>query len=195
MKHKYLSLLVFTGVCLSSIGMRAQASTWKIDPGNSAVSFQVRHLGVSTVRGTISGVKGMLELDEKDITKSTVNATVDAATVTTGNESRDMHLKSDEFFGAAKHPELVFKSTSLTNAGGKLRLIGDLTMAGVTKSITLDLDGPSAPVTDAKGITRSGCSATGMLSRKEFNFGQSSPLNVAIGDEIKFTIDVEIDKE
>jgi polyisoprenoid-binding protein YceI len=83
----------------------------------------------------------------------------------------------------------------MTNAGGKLKLIGDLTMAGVTKSVTLDLDGPSAPVTDAKGITRSGFSATGVLSRKEFNFGQSSPLNVAIGDEIKFTIDVEIDKQ
>jgi polyisoprenoid-binding protein YceI len=83
----------------------------------------------------------------------------------------------------------------MTNAGGKLKLIGDLTMAGVTKSVTLDLDGPSAPVTDAKGVTRSGFSATGVLSRKAFNFGQSSPLNVAIGDEIKFTIDIEIDKQ
>jgi polyisoprenoid-binding protein YceI len=195
MKKKYLSLLVFAGVCLSSIGLRAQTSTWRIDPGNSVASFQVRHLGVSTVRGTISGVKGTLELDEKDITRSSVSATADAATVTTGNDTRDMHLRSDEFFGAAKHPQVVFKSTSITNAGGKLKLIGELTMAGVTKSVTLDLDGPSAPVTDAKGITRSGFSATGMLSRKEFNFGQTSPLNVSIGDEIKFTIDVEIDKQ
>jgi polyisoprenoid-binding protein YceI len=195
MKKKYLSFLVFAGVCLSSIGLLAQTSTWRIDPGNSVASFQVRHLGVSTVRGTISGVKGTLELDEKDITRSSVSATADAATVTTGNDTRDMHLRSDEFFGAAKHPQVVFKSTSMTNAGGKLKLIGDLTMAGVTKSVTLDLDGPSAPVTDAKGITRSGFSATGMLSRKEFNFGQSSPLNVSIGDEIKFTIDVEIDKQ
>jgi polyisoprenoid-binding protein YceI len=195
MKRKYLSLLVFAGVCLPSIGLAAQQSTWKIDPGNSVASFQVRHLGVSTVRGTIAGVKGMLELDEKDITKSSVDATADAATITTGNETRDGHLRSDEFFGAVKHPQVVFKSTSLTNVGGKLKLIGDLTMAGVTRSVTLDLDGPSAPVTDAKGITRSGFSATGVLSRKEFKFGQSSPLNLGIGDEIKFTIDIEIDKQ
>src|SRR5271156_5631205 len=116
MKKKYLPFLVFAGVCLSSIGLLAQTSTWKIDPGNSVASFQVRHLGVSTVRGTISGVKGIIELDEKDITKSSVSATADAATVTTGNDTRDMHLRSDEFFGAAKHPQVVFKSTSLTNA-------------------------------------------------------------------------------
>ncbi len=195
MKNKYLQALVFAGVCLSSAGLLAQTSTWKIDPSNSNATFQVRHLGISTVRGSISGLKGTLQLDEKDITKSSVSATLEAATVTTGTEARDKHLRSDEFFDVSKNPQLLFKSTSVTNAGGRLKLIGDLTLAGVTKSVTLDLDGPSAPQTDAKGTTRSGFSATGMLSRKAFNFGQRSVLNAGIGDEIKFTIDVEIDKQ
>jgi polyisoprenoid-binding protein YceI len=194
MKNKYLLLLAFAGASLSTASLYAQTSTWKIDPGNSSVSFQVRHLGVSTVRGTISGVQGTIELDEKDITKSSVDAIAESATVNTGNDNRDMHLRSDEFFDVTKNPKLSFKSTSLTNAGGKLKLTGDLTLAGITKSVTLDLDGPSIPQTD-RGITKSGFSATGTLSRKAFNFGQSSPLNTAIGDEIRFSIDVEIDKQ
>jgi polyisoprenoid-binding protein YceI len=194
MKNKYLLLLAFAGACLSTASLYAQTSIWKIDPGNSSVSFQVRHLGISTVRGTISGVQGTIELDEKDITKSSVDATAESATVNTGNDNRDTHLRSDEFFDVTKNPKLSFKSISLTNAGGKLKLTGDLTLAGITKPVTLDLDGPSAPQTD-RGITKSGFSATGMLSRKAFNFGQSSPLNTAIGDEISFSIDVEIDKQ
>jgi len=190
----YLLLLALSGACLSTPGLHAQISTWKIDPGNSSVSFQVRHLGISTVRGTISGVQGTIELDQKDITKSSVDANAESATVNTGNDNRDKHLKSDEFFDVAKNPKLSFKSTSLTNTGGKLQLTGELTLAGITKTVTLDLDGPSAPQTD-RGVTKSGFSATGTLSRKAFNFGQSSPLNAAIGDEINFTIDVEIDKQ
>jgi len=137
----------------------------------------------------------MVVLNDKDITKSTVNATIDATTVNTGVERRDKDLKSPNFFDVEKYPQITFKSTGITNSGGKLKLIGDLTLDAVTKSITLDLDGPSAPQTDAKGITRSGFSATGVLSRKDFDFGQKTPATAAISDEVKFTIDVEIDKQ
>jgi polyisoprenoid-binding protein YceI len=192
MKNKYL--LILAGIVLFHTGLHAQTSIWKIDPGNSSVSFQVRHLGISTVRGTMSGVNGTIRLDEKDITKSSVDATAESASINSGNDNRDKHLKSDEFFDITKNPKLSFKSTLLSNAGGKLKLTGYLTLAGVTKSITLDLDGPSAPQTD-RGVVKSGFSATGTLSRKAFKFGQSSPLNSAIGDEITFTVDVEIDKQ
>jgi polyisoprenoid-binding protein YceI len=194
MINKYLLLLAFAGVCLTTTDLHAQTSAWKIDPGNSSVSFQVRHLGISTVRGNISGVNGTILLNEKDITKSSVSATAESATVTTGNDNRDKHLKSDEFFDVTKNTTLQFKSTSLTNSNGHLKLNGDLTLAGVTHTVTLDLDGPSTPLTD-RGVVKSGFSATGTLSRKAFNFGQSSPLNTAIGDDVKFTIDVEIDKQ
>ena len=87
---------------------------------------------------------------------------------------------------------MTFKSTSITSSGGKLKLTGDLTLVGVTKSITLDLDGPSAPQTDAKGVTRTGFSAAGVLSRKDFDFAQKTTSNASISDEVKFTIDVEL---
>jgi polyisoprenoid-binding protein YceI len=195
MKNKLFLSLAIAGLTVAASGLHAQTSTWKIDPNHSSVNFQVRHMAVSTVRGSIDGVTGIVVLNDKDITKSTVNATIDTTTVNTGVERRDKDLKSPNFFDVEKYPQITFKSTGITNSGGKLKLTGDLTLDAVTKSITLDLDGPSAPQTDAKGITRSGFSATGVLSRKDFDFGQKTPATAAISDEVKFTIDVEIDKQ
>jgi polyisoprenoid-binding protein YceI len=174
----------------------AQTSTWKIDPVHSGIEFKVRHLGVSNVHGTFTHPTGMVHLDEKDITKSSVEATIDTTTVTTNEEKRDTHLKSAAFFDVEKQPTMTFKSTSLYKEGGKLMLKGDLTLAGVTKPVTLTLDGPSAPQTDAKGMTRSGFSASGSLSRKDFGFGANAgPVNAAIGDEVSISIDIEMDKQ
>jgi len=195
MKSKLFLALAFAGITLAGTSLFGQTSTWTIDPVHSGVNFQVRHMAVSTVRGSLDGVKGTVVLNDKDITKSSVNATVDTAVVNTGTERRDTHLKSPDFFDVAKFPQILFKSTAITGSAGKLKLTGDLTLAGVTKSVTLDLDGPSAPQTDAKGVTRSGFSASGILSRKDFGFGQKTPANAAISDDVKFTIDVEIDKQ
>jgi polyisoprenoid-binding protein YceI len=175
----------------------AQTSTWKIDPVHSGIEFKIRHLGVSNVRGTLhlsKTVPGIVHLDDKDITKSSVEATIDASTVNTEEPARDNHLKSPDFFNVAQFPTLTFKSTSLSKSGGKLMLTGDLTLAGVTKPITLTLDGPATPQTDAKGTTRSGFSASGTLHRKDFNFGPkfSAPM---LGDDVDFTIDIEMDKQ
>jgi len=175
----------------------AQTTTWKIDTAHSGIEFKVRHLGVSNVRGTLHLAKtpdSIVHLDEKDITKSTVEATIDAATVNTSEPARDTHLKSPDFFNVAQFPTLTFKSTSLSKAGGKLTLTGDLTLAGVTKSVTLLLDGPAPPQTDAKGVTRSGFSATGTLHRKDFNFGPKFGPAI-LGDDVDFTIDIEMDKQ
>jgi polyisoprenoid-binding protein YceI len=176
----------------------AQAGTaiWTIDAKNSQANFQVRHLSVNTVRGSISGIKGNVIINDKDITKSSVDATLVAATVNTANQIRDNDLKSDKYFNVDKFPGIYFKSTSITRVNGQLKMTGDLTLCDVTRSVTLDLDGPAQPVTNPKtGDMVSGFSATGTIKRSDFNFGMKSPGSVAIGDEIKFTLDIEMDKK
>lgn len=194
---KTLVRLATTAALLCTGGFataQSQTSTWKIDPVHSGVQFQIRHLGVSNVHGTFTKPTGTIELNEADITKSSVQATIDATTVDTTEPKRDEHLKSPDFFNVAKFPTLTFKSTSLSRANGKLQLIGDLTLAGVTKSVTLDLDGPAAPQKNPQGKLISGFSATGILSRKDFNFGSKYGAPT-LGDDVKFTIDIEMDKQ
>jgi polyisoprenoid-binding protein YceI len=183
-----LSALLLTGVTAF-----AQTSTWAIDTNHSQVNFAIRHMGVSTVRGSISGVAGNVVWDEKNPNNSTVEATINATTVSTNNEKRDAHLKSPDFFNVEKFPTLTFKSTSVTSANGKLKVIGDLTLAGVTKSITLDVDGPTPPQKGMGGKMVTGFSATGTLKRSDFNFGSKFAAPV-LGDDVQFTIDVEADK-
>jgi len=179
-----------------AVAASAQTTTWKMDPVHSSIEFKVRHLGVSYVHGTFTHPSGTVQMNEKDMTKSSVEATIDTTTVTTNETQRDNHLKSDAFFGVAKNPTMTFKSTSIYKEGGKLMMKGDLTLVGVTKPVTLTLDGPTPAQTDAKGMTRSGFSATGTLSRKDFGFGANAgPVNAAIGDEVIFTIDIEMDKQ
>lgn len=191
--RKFVALAVVT---LSMVCARAsaQTSTWIIDPGHSSVAFTIRHLAVSNVHGTITGVKGTVLLDEKDVTKSSVTATMDSATVNTGSDRRDKDLRSPDFFNVEKSPTIAFKSTAVTKNGGKLQLIGDLTLNGVTKPITMDLDSPTPPVTQKNGKVMSGFSATGMVKRADYNFGSkyTAPL---LGDDVKLTIDVEISKQ
>jgi polyisoprenoid-binding protein YceI len=197
MKFKHFLAIAFAATLMSAPlapSAQAQTSTWTIDPAHSQVDFQIRHLGVSNVRGSISGAKGTVLLDEKDITKSKVEATLQTATVNTGNEGRDKHLKSPDFFDVDKYPTITFKSTSLSKASGKLQMTGDLTLNGVTKSITLDTDGPAPPQKGMGGKIVSGFSATGILKRSDYNFGAKYG-EPALGDEVKFTIDVEIGKQ
>jgi Uncharacterized conserved protein len=194
MRNRFLMALALATASLAGSSALAQTSTWTIDPNHSSINFEIRHLGVSNVHGSIGGIKGTVVYNEKDITKSTVENTADTTTVATGVEARDKHLKSPDFFDVEKFPTLSFKSTSISNAGGKLTLTGDLTLHGVTKSVTLDVDGPAPPQTDKDGKVRGGFSATGKLKRTDFNFG-SKFANAMIGDDVKFTIDVEIDKQ
>ena len=169
-------------------------TTWHIDSAHSGVEFQIRHLGVSNVRGSLSGVTGDVVWDDANVGSSHVAVVIDAKTVNTGQEKRDEHLKSAEFFDVAKYPTLTFKSTSVKRAGdGKLQIIGDLTLGGQTKPVTLDVDGPAAPQKGMGGKTVSGFSATGMLKRADFNFGQKYTAPV-LGDDVRFTIDLEVSK-
>jgi len=194
MRNRLVMALALATLSLAGESARAQTSTWTIDPNHSSINFEVRHLGVSNVHGSLGGVKGTVAYDEKDLTKSKVEATADTATVSTNVERRDADLKSPKFFDIQKFPQLSFKSTGVSNAGSKLTLTGDLTLNGVTKSVTLDVDGPAPPQTDKQGKTRSGFSATGKLKRSDYGFGSAVP-NAVVGDDVKFSIDVEIDKQ
>ncbi len=189
--QKAFAALFLLGAALAA---PAQTSTWKIDPVHSGVEFKIRHLGISNVHGTFSKPAGIVKLDEKDMTRSSVEASIDATTVSTNEDARDKHLKGPEFFDVEKYPVLTFKSSSLTNSGGKLTLTGDLTLNGITKQVTLALDGPAPPQTDKKGVTRSGFSAEGTLHRTDFNLGPKYGPPV-IGNDVQFTIDVEMDKQ
>ncbi len=191
--NRRLFTTLFAGMLFAGTAALAQ-TTWTIDKNHTQVDFQIRHAAVSNVRGSLSNVTGTVVWDEKDLSKASVNAVIDATTVSTNNDSRDKHLKSPDFFNVEKFPTLTFKSTSVTRSGGKLQVIGDLTLAGVTKSVTLDVDGPTAPVKGMQGGLVTGFSATGTIKRSDFNFGSkySTPI---LGDEVKFTLDLEADQK
>lgn len=194
MRNRSLMAFALAFASMACVSAQAQTTTWSIDPAHSSINFEIRHMGVSNVHGSINDLKGTVIYDEKDITKSSVQATAETSSVNTNNAKRDQDLKSPNFFDTEKYPQLSFKSTSVSNAGGKLTLIGELTLNGATKALTLDLDGPAPPQTDKNGKTRSGFSASGKLKRSDFNFGPKYPAAV-VGDDVKFSIDVEIDKQ
>lgn len=174
----------------------AQATTWDIDPAHTHASFTVRHMGISNVRGEFEKIAGKLVIDDKDLSKSSVEATIDANSINTRIEKRDGHLKSPDFFDTAKNPTITFKSTKVEKAGeGKLKVTGDLTMAGVTKPVVLDVTGPGASV-QAWGRTVRGLSATTTLNRKEFGLKWNNMIEATpvVADEVKVELEVELVK-
>ena len=174
------------------------ASNWQIDPAHSAAQFSVRHLAISTVRGGFSSVKGTVVIDEQDITKSTVNVTIDVSTVDTREPNRDKDLRSDKFFDVEHYPTMIFKSKKVEQVSvGKLKVTGDLTIRGTTKEVVLDVDGPTAPVKDPWGNTRAAVSATTKINRQDFGVKWNATLDgggVVVGDEVSITIDAEMVK-
>jgi len=191
------ALSVAIGIAINLPGVAA-ASTWKIDPGHTSVQFAVRHLMVSTVRGTLAPVTGVLNLDEADPTKSTVESTIDVNGIDTREPKRDAHLKSPDFFDAATYPTITFKSKKVTRlADTKFQVTGDLTMHGTTKEIVLDVEGAPKPVKDHMGNLRLGGAATTKVNRKDFGITWNKGLDgggVVVGDEVTVTIDVELVK-
>ncbi|MGB0034995.1 MAG: YceI family protein [Candidatus Acidiferrales bacterium] len=170
------------------------ASTWQIDPAHTNAQFVVRHLGISNVQGDFTKVSGRISLDDADITKSNVTATIDINSVDTRVTNRDNDLKSPNFFDAAKFPTMTFQSKKfLRGADGKIQMTGDLTLRGVTKEITFIVDGPSEAIKDPWGNTRRGASATTTIRRSDFGITKY-PATV-IGEDIAITLDVEFIKK
>ena len=181
-----------------SLPAAAATSTWNIDPAHSSAQFSVRHLAISTVRGTFSKISGTVQLDESDITKSTVNVTIDVTTVDTHEPNRDADLRTDKFFDVAKYPTMTFKSTKVEQvAPGKLKVTGDFTLHGVTKQVILDVEGPTPPVKDPWGNQRAAVSATTKVNRQDYGVKWNASMDnggVVVGDDVSITLDVEMVK-
>jgi polyisoprenoid-binding protein YceI len=188
--------LAVIAISLLSFPRLAGASTWQIDPAHTSAQFAVRHLMVSTVRGTLGKVTGAVNLDETDPTKSSVEASVDATGIDTREPKRDQHLKSPDFFDVAKYPTISFKSKKVTKVSDtKYQVTGDLTMHGVTKEVVLDVEGSPKPFRDPFGNLRIGGVATTKLNRQDFGIQWNKSLDgggVVVGDEVSVTIDVEV---
>ncbi|MFN8627359.1 MAG: YceI family protein [Candidatus Binatia bacterium] len=192
------SLYSIIAVATLTVPGLAGASTWKIDPAHTSAQFAVRHMMVSTVRGTIGPVAGTLNLDEADATKSSIVATVDVNAIDTREPQRDAHLKSADFFDAGTYPTITFNSKRITKVGeAKYQVAGDLTIHGVTKEVVLDVEGAPTPFKDPTGSLRMGGSATTKLNRKDFGLTWNKTLDsggLVIGDEVAVTIDIELIK-
>jgi polyisoprenoid-binding protein YceI len=177
----------------------AATTTWQIDPAHTAAQFAVKHMMISTVRGEFKNVTGTVVWDEQDVTKSTVNVTIDTKTVNTGEEKRDQDLKSDKFFDVANFSTMTFVSKKVeANGAGKLKVTGDLTIRGVTKEVVLNVEGPTAAIKDPWGNTRSAASATTQVNRQDFGVKWNANLDgggVVVGDTVAITIDLEMIKQ
>ena len=170
-------------------------TTWKIDPVHSVAEFKVKHMMISKVKGQFTGVSGTLYLDEDDVTKSKIDATIDAASINTREADRDKHLRSADFFDVEKYPTLSFKSAHIEQtAAGELEVEGDLSIHGVTRNVIFEVEGPTAPAKDPWGNTRVGISATTKINRKDYGLTWNAALEtggILVGDEVTITLDVQ----
>jgi polyisoprenoid-binding protein YceI len=184
----------------ASLGSRpASAATWEIDPAHSAVQFSVRHMMISNVRGDFVKLTGKAQSDEQDLTRSTIEATIDATSIDTHEAKRDAHLRSPDFLDAEKYPTITFRSKRIEALGsGRWKLTGDLTLHGVTREVALDVEGPSPERKDPRGNVRVAAHATASFDRKDFGIVYNKALDgggVVVGDEVAVTVDVEAVKK
>ncbi len=174
----------------------AGPNTWTVDTGHSAAGFSVKHLLVSTVRGTLGPIKGTIDYDGKSLDSLKVDVTIDVTGINTGTEGRDKDLKSPNFFDVAQFPTATFKSKrAVADGAGKFKLTGDLTMHGVTKELTLNVEGPSAPLKQGANL-RVGALATATINRRDWGLQYSRMVEAtpAVSDEVHITIDLEATK-
>jgi polyisoprenoid-binding protein YceI len=190
--------LAFTFIAITlAVPASGKASVWEIDPAHTSAQFAIRHLMVSTVRGDFRKVSGKVNLDDQDVTQSTVDATIDVASIDTGIAKRDDHLRSPDFFDVAKYPTMTFKSKKIQKGSGdgNYKITGDLTLRGVTKEVVLDFEGNLKPVKSPQGKTLIGGMATTKINRKDFGLTWNAALEtggVAVGEDVTVTIDIEM---
>ena len=193
MKRIALAALAIVAVPALSLA----ADTYQIDPAHTHASFTVKHLVISNVRGEMGKVTGTAVIDDADMSRSHVEATIDVTGIDTREPKRDAHLKSPEFFDAAKYPSITFTSTKVERAGdGKLKVTGNLTIKGVTRSVVLDVDGPTKAITDPWGNVKRGISATTVINRRDYGVSWSAMIDAGpvVGDDVKIEIEAELAK-
>jgi polyisoprenoid-binding protein YceI len=172
-------------------------TTWKIDPAHSSAHFVVRHMMITNVRGGFSGVQGTAVYDPADLNGSSVDVTIDKNTLSTGDTNRDAHVKSAEFLDVENYPTITFKSKKITKDGDGLKIAGDLTLHGVTKEVTLNVEGPTEEQKDPWGNIRVGASATTKIKRSDFGLTWNAALEtggIMLGDDLKLELEVSLIK-
>lgn len=183
---------------LSATALALTAQTYQIDSSHSGANFSVKHMMVTNVSGRFSNLKGAVTFDEKNLSKSSIEATVDIETINTNEPKRDAHLKSPDFFDVAKFPQMTFKSTKVYKAGGVTKADGDLTLHGVTKPVTLTLTELSGEVKHPMGTIVRGAVATTRISRKDYGLTWNKTIEaggVLVGDEIAITLEIELSRK
>ena len=172
-------------------------NTWSVDSNHTAAQFSVKHLLVSTVRGTLGKVSGTIDWDGKTPESIKADISIDINGINTGTEGRDKDLRSPNFFDVAQFPTATFKSKKVEPAGaGKFKLVGDLTMHGVTKEVALNVEGPSPILKQPNGGQKVGASASTTINRHDFGLHYNRMMEAApvVGDEISVQIDIEANK-
>ncbi|MBV8114126.1 MAG: YceI family protein [Silvibacterium sp.] len=172
----------------------AQTSTWVPDKAHSEVDFTILHMSLSNVRGHFGNIGGTVVWNDGDITKSTVNVTIDASSIDTGVTARDNDLKSPNFFDAAQFPTATFASTGISKTGGGLQISGNLTLHGVTKPVVLQVQGPKGPITGMDKKPHCGFSGTTTIKRTDFGIGAKVPAAV-VGEDVALTFDLDVVKQ
>jgi polyisoprenoid-binding protein YceI len=192
--RKILSMGLF--FFLLSFPVFASAVTYQIDPDHSSFQFTVRHLSVSNVKGDFGKLKGIVTIDDRDITNLKVDLTIDAASANTGHAKRDEHLRGEDFFYVAKYPDITFVSKKVVKVDeSKIKVIGDLTIRGVSKEISVDVEGPTPEVKDPWGGFRRGATGTSKINRKDFGIVWNRVLDsggYVVGEEVGISIEVEL---
>ena len=190
MRSTSLSLLLVCTACIAG----AQTSTWVPDKAHSAVEFSVLHMSLSNVHGRFGNIGGAIHWDEADIAKSSVNITIDVTSVDSGEAARDSDIKGSGFFDVSKFPTATFASTSVAKSATGLTVNGNLTVHGVTKPVTLQVEGPTGPVPGMDHKPHAGFSATTTINRKDFGIGAGYPAAI-VGEEVKLSVDLEAIKQ
>ncbi|HSY82097.1 MAG TPA: YceI family protein [Gemmatimonadaceae bacterium] len=182
----------------TTVTPQAPTTTWTIDPVHSVAEFKVKHMMISNVKGQFTALQGALTLNEKDVTQSRIEATIDATSIHTRDPQRDAHLKSPDFFDVDRFPTLSFVSTKVArDATGELAVTGDLTMHGVTKPVTFTVEGPTTAQKDPWGNVKIGASATAVIHRKDFGLTWNAALETGgflVGDDVTISLDVQFVK-
>jgi len=188
--------ILFLILAATSFSLLGFSSTWEIDDAHTAAKFKIKHLMVSNVYGQITGAKGNLEIDDKDLTKTTGTVTLDVTTINTNNEKRDAHLKEADFFEVSKHPTLTYQIKKVSKSkGGKYSIEGELTLKGVTKPVSLKDVEITPTVKDPWGGIRRGLSGTTTIDRKDFGITWNKVLDgggITLGEKVEVEIAAEL---
>ncbi|HEY0715364.1 MAG TPA: YceI family protein [Polyangia bacterium] len=172
------------------------ATPWDIDPGHTSAAFKVRHLMVARVRGELGPVSGTVVINEQDLSRSSVDVTIDATGINSREPKRDEHLRSADFLDVANHPTIRFRSTAVrAGKGGHLEVTGDLTIRGISRAVTLDVDPLPAAVVDPWGNAKRGATARTSFNRKDFGLTWNLALEaggVVVGEQVDVELEVEL---